>query len=297
MSIPYYEIQEARTRTVWRVLAGVAAGLGCGILVGLLVRHFSHKWDCFRDPGTSHKAGLISCVLFGLLVGLITGFVYGIGSILVPTIYDRGVGAIYKNNSFDNFAVCSQWPNTCGEMDAFLIDGWFIDNPALVINVGNQQQKQENTTSPIKVILTNTNDKWNTTFNYAQILQYYNTYFNEDVEPGSFLWAPTYYAPYRSPQIFEEYMDERGLDALLEPLAGTNMTTALLTGTTVDNTAFAISAGQTVEILLLNVNSNITTFVIGKQAIVDFTEPLANMTRNIAANQQLVQRVRDFVGS
>ena len=296
LSIPYYEIQQARTRTVWRVLAGIAAGLGCGILVGLFVRHFSHKWDCFRAPETAYKAGIISCAIFGLLIGFITGFVYGIGSILIPTIYDAGVQGVYKNSSFDNFAVCSQWPNSCGELDAFMIDGWFIDNPALVINVGNQQQKQEDATNPIKVILTNTNDKWNATFNYVQILQYYNTYFNEGVDPGSFLWAPTYYAPYRSPQIFEEYLDERGLDALLDPLTGTNMTTALLTGTTVENKAFAISAGQPVEILLLNVNANITTFVIGRQAIVDFTQPLANMTRNIAANQELVQRVRDFVG-
>ena len=61
----------------------------------------------------------------------------------------------------------------------------------------------------LKVIITNTNEAWNTTYNYAQYLQYYSTYFNGGVAPGDFLWAPGYYVPFRSPQIFQEYLDEQ----------------------------------------------------------------------------------------
>ncbi|CAB9525799.1 expressed unknown protein (Partial), partial [Seminavis robusta] len=119
----------------------------------------------------SHKMGIGIGIIFGALIGLITGLFYGLGSILVPTIYDNGVGAIYKNSTFDNFAICSQWPNTCAEEDGFLIDGWFIDNPAVVINVGHYQQKigaTESKGKTVKLIITPTPMKNEHTFNYAQ---------------------------------------------------------------------------------------------------------------------------------
>lgn len=121
--------------------------------------------------------------------------------------------------------------------------------------------------------------------------------FNEGVSPGEFLFAPGYWAPYRSPQIFSDYIDEAGLDTKLKPIPDSNITTALLQGTTVNNSAFGIVEGLNVEMLLINLNENITTFVIGKSAIDKFTQPLADMTTHIATNDVLIQRVRDFVTS
>mmetsp|Transcript_13426 Transcript_13426/g.24318 ORF Transcript_13426/g.24318 Transcript_13426/m.24318 type:complete len:339 (-) Transcript_13426:33-1049(-) len=253
---------------------------------------------CNCKEGTSKWVAIGLGSFFGLVFGLITGFVYGIGSRVVPNVYDDAVDGIYKNSNFDNFAVCTQWPNKCSFQDGFLIDGWFIDNPAVVINVAHHQRRGKVPEGkPMKVIITNTNEKWDTTYNRAQILQYFSTYFNTQVTPGGFLWAPGYWAPYRSPQIFSEYIDEAGLDAKLEPIPDSNMTTAFLEGTTVDNPSFGVVAGQKVEMLLLNLNVNITTFVIGREAIEKYTQPLAEMTSHIASNEVLLQRVIDFVGT
>ena len=225
-------------------------------------------------------------------------------------------------------AVCTQWPNPGGEQDGFFIDGWFVDNPAFIINVAHEQQRQlqkleqhqqlleavaaaaaarnitvANSTTPtlklepLKAIITNTNQEWDTEWNRAQFLQYFSTYFNRNVSAGGFLWGPGFYAPYRSPQIFEEYLDPNGIDALLEPIEGTNLTTALLTGTTVDNPAFGVVGGQTVNILLLNTNAPITTYVVGLSQIEALSEPLAEMAAEIAGSGELVRRVRHFVFS
>lgn len=89
-------------------------------------------------------------------------------------------------------------------------------------------------------------------------------------------------------------MDDDTLDALIEPIANSNMTTAILQGTTIDNPGFGIRAGQKVEILLLNLNEDITTIVVGKANIEKYTQPLADMAKHIASNEELVKRVRTF---
>lgn len=315
-SIMKYSIDTARTPTVWRILAGLAAGIGTGILTCLTVLYINNH--CLRQSEsspaamstlTATKVGIGLGILFGCGFGLLTGFVYGIGSNFVPKQYDKSVNKMYQTPSFDNFAVCSQWPNVCDETDGYLVDGWFIDNPALVINVAHYQRRNnhnnnnssssKSTTagSTLKVIITNTNDAWNTTFNRAQILHYYSTYFNQNVQPGEFLLTPGFWTPYRSPQIFAEYMDEATLDDTLSPIPNSNMTTSYLVGTTINNPAFAILPGLVVEILLLNLNENIPTTLVGSQAIKKYTEPLVNMTSHIASNEVLLQRVRDFVAS
>jgi hypothetical protein len=76
------------------------------------------------------------------------------------------------------------------------------------------------------------------------------------------------------------------------------MTTARLNGTTIDNSSFGVYAGQQVEILLLNLNEDITTLVtlvVGKDNVEKYTQPLADMTRHIASNQELVEQVHNFV--
>jgi hypothetical protein len=217
------------------------------------------------------------------------------GSNFLLRAFDSRVSEIYQSPILDNAAVCSQWPKSCNESDGFFIDGWFADNPALAINIGQYHALQDaDLDKTVKVVLTNTNSEWNTTFQYAQLLQYFSTPFNQNVAPGDFLWAPGYSTPYRSPQIFEDLMDEDSLNALLEAVPGSNMSPAILTATTTANVAFGVLAGQSVEVFLINLNENITTHIVGDTAVERFTVPLADMTRNIASNEHLVSRVQDF---
>lgn len=169
-----------------------------------------------------------------------------------------------------------------------------MDNPALSINIGHMQQKIGRNET-IKVILTNTNDVWDSEWQRAQYLAYFSTYFNEGIEPGEYSWGPGWFVPSRSQQVFSEYLDPAGLDVLLEPITNSNMTTALLRGTTVNNPAYNVRAGQKVEMLLLNANANITTYVIGKTAIEAYTQPLADMASHIAGSAELLERVKEFV--
>ena len=55
-----------------------------------------------------------------------------------------------------------------------------------------------------------------------------------------FLWGPGYFAPYQSPQIFQEYVSSSDIDALIEPIFDSNMTTARLNGTTIDSPSFGV---------------------------------------------------------
>ena len=147
----------------------------------------------------------------------------------------------------------------------------------------------------LKVILTNTNEAWGTDYQYTQILQFFDAPLNQDVEPGGFNWPPGWSLPCQSQQIFEEFMDESTLDSLIEPISGSNMTTAILKGTTIDSPIFNIKAGLTAEILLINLNDPITTYVITPDLIDMYTKPLADMTVSIAENEELANRIKLFV--
>ena len=298
LSIMHYNIWEWRTAAHWRVLAGIAAGLGTGAVIYFGLQFACMKGDCCQENNKAFKINVSLGVILGAIFGVITGVLYGIGSLIVPRVYDEGVDRVYNLDHLANTAVCSQWPNACGERDGQLLDGTFVDDPALVVNVAHQQRLAgENATlPPLKVLLTNTNEKWETQSSYTKILSYFSTDFNQGVELGGYLWAPGNYIPYRSLRIFAEYMEASDLDALLEPVPDSNMTTALLEGTTVDNPVFGVRAGQKVEILLMNLNTPITTYIVGKQIIEATTEPLAKMTSSVATNEVLLERVIDFVG-
>ena len=69
-----------------------------------------------------------------------------------------------------------------------------MDNPALSINIGHMQQKIGRNET-IKVILTNTNDVWDSEWQRAQYLAYFSTYFNEGIEPGEYSWGPGWFVP------------------------------------------------------------------------------------------------------
>ena len=85
------------------------------------------------------------------------------------------------------------------------------------------------------------------------------------------------------------------MNAALNSIPNSNMTTAVLKGTTIDNPSFGVSAGQSVDILLLNLNADITAFVVGKTVVDELTQPLADMTTHVAFNEELLERVINFI--
>lgn len=217
-------------------------------------------------------------------------------AILYLTAYDVALQNLYKHTLLDNCAVCSQWPEPCGPSDGYFADGGYSDNPSVVSNIGQYQNSAAaDLTKTLKLVLTNTNEKFTPgTYEFSQITQYFNTSWNQDIAPGGYVWLPGFVNPYRSPQIFEEMLTDEDLLAVIEPIEGYNHTTAMLEGTTVENPAFGVKRGQKVKILLININEPITTFVAGVVIIENTIEPLANMTYNLAANAELVERVRGF---
>ena len=178
-----------------------------------------------------------------------------------PGRFDEHAARMYDIPILDKFAVCGQWPGTCGPDDGMYIDGGFADGPTLATSVAQYQLGGGDVDRTLRVIITNTNKAWGTDYQRSQILQYFDSPSNAGVEPGGFVWHPGFYLPRQSLQIFEEALDGPGLDALLEPIDGSNMTTGLLSGTTIDSPSIGVKAGQSVEVLLINVNEPITTFV------------------------------------
>lgn len=218
------------------------------------------------------------------------------GTALMLSLYDRAVARMYNQPMLDNFAVCNQWPNSCGASDGYFIDGGFSDGPSLVINVAQYQMTSGGELNQtLKVILTNTNEAWGSAYQYTQVLQYFESPVNQNIAPGAFNWGKGFSLPYRSPQIFEELMNESTLDSLIEPISDSNMTTAILKGTTINSPIFNIKAGQSVEILLINLNEPITTFLVTPDISELYTEPLADMTVHIAENEELANRIKLFV--
>lgn len=204
---------------------------------------------------------------------------------------------LYTNALAYNFAVCSQWPQPCGDTDSYFLDGLAADATALSTTIGNYQASPEaDLSKTIKVLLSNTNENWDSIGNLQQILFHYSTTFNQDVAPGGFLWLKEYNKqPILSPQIFDAYMDTDTLNSLIEPIEGSNMTTALLKGTTIDNTAFSVVAGQSVEVLLINVNAPIPTLIVSPTMINEVKGPMGDMAVEIATNPELLSRVESFL--
>jgi len=298
-----------------KALCGIAAGLVAAALSYWCIYRSKRKGEDYGDipiPDSYYGnagvcctknnyfaetiASACCCIVVGALVGIFVSF----GSILIPVSYGKGVEYMYENTMFDELSICSQWPNPCGTRDARFGDGIGVDDPAVVINVGHYLQKNGvNKNETLKLIVTNTNEKknWDGEANIGKILQYFDTDFNKGVPPGGFLWNPGLSAPYRSPQIFEGYLDKDGLNDALVNITNSNMTTATFQATTIDNPSFGVSAGQAVEILLLNLNADITTIIVGRSRVVEQTQPLADMTNHIAFNKDLLERVRSFVYS
>lgn len=224
--------------------------------------------------------------------------------ILARGIFDRAVDRFYNTPLIDNIAVCSQWPDDCTEFDRYFLDGGVVENAALAINIAQYQQSLGDTVSVsrqnddddeiMKLILTNTNTYWPKESNLAQLLPYFATDFNQDIPPGEFLSLERRSVPIRSPQIFAEYYNEETLTEVLIPIDDSNITTAILTLTTIDNPAYGVQGGLEFELMLINLNTNITTFVAGPLIIEATTEPHAEMVQHIASNEILLERVKQF---
>lgn len=204
---------------------------------------------------------------------------------------------LYNADAIYNLAMCSQWPNLCeGESDyLYFVDGGYQDTTGLAYTIGQYQSTADaNLNLTFKVILTNTNSAWD---NYSRqiIMQHFSTSFNANIEPGDFFWDPVIAVPTRSYQIFEDYMNATILDALIEPIEGSNMTTVLLSGTTTDNQAYLVRQGQKVEMLIINTNANIPTSIASSTMIEEYKIPMGDMAVDIATNMVLKNRVQAFL--
>ena len=73
----------------------------------------------------------------------------------------------------------------------------------------------------------------------------------------------------------------------IEPISGSNLTIAVYNATTIDNPAFGVKAGQRVQILLLRINSNIPTTLIGPALTKTYQEPMASLAHEIASSDVL----------
>jgi len=175
-------------------------------------------------------------------------------------------------------------------------DGGYTDGPASAIALARHQKKY-GTDQEIKLIISNNNYITN---NMNNVLAYFNTTWNTGVKPGDFIWpagvgSGPQYNPQRSNQIFEETMTEDMLK--FSPINGTNLTSATISATTVDNPAYGIVAGQKVKLLWLNINSNIPTFLITAPMINGYTPDLVAMVEGTAGSQALENVISEFAGA
>jgi len=233
---------------------------------------------------------------------------------------EKALGAVrdglWETGLLSNLAVCGAWeggagrnspPPDCGWSNVWFADGGYSDGISVALTLSQVQKKymasemEGAPASPpppsVKLIMVNNNFYTN---NANNVLQYFNTTNNQGVEPGGFLWpigvtddTPND-APWMSQQIFGEYYDTETLTSVLESIEGTNLTTARLEGNTVTNAAFGVVEGTKVSILLLQINSNIPTFVIGPDTEAQIPN-LVELAETIAGSEELRGRVEDFL--
>ena len=177
-------------------------------------------------------------------------------------------------------------------------DGGYTDGPASAIALA-RHQKTYGTGQEIKLIISNNNY---ITDNMNNVLAYFNTTWNSNTNPGDFIWpagvgSEPQYNPQRSNQIFKETMTEDMLKPLFSPINGTNLTSATISATTVDNPAYGIVAGQKVNLLWLNINSNVPTFLITAPMINGFTPDIVQLVEKIAGSQVLEYVIKEFSGT
>ena len=239
----------------------------------------------------------------------------------IVSTYLQGLDQLYNSELVNNVAVCSQWPDPCtgtcfaedtrrpslvralrtlivlycilSALDGVFVDGGYTDALSLALNVGHYHETEGDLDNVLKIILTNTNEFTVDTQGHP-ILAYFSNPDNRKVKPGAYLWPPES-LPGPSYQIFQESLTYESLMGLTEPIAGSNLTTAVLQATTIKNSAYGILPGQNVEILLVNLNAAIPTVIVGRDAAKEFVEPLAEMAVHVASSDELRSRVGSFV--
>jgi hypothetical protein len=197
--------------------------------------------------------------------------------------------------------------NTCGSVfhDSALTpcpENLILWCAALAMNVGQYHTVDNGDLSKtMKVILTINNDRTDTN---VKFLSYFSTTFNQEVAPGDFVWPPftepdtvsAQRAPWRSMQIFSEYLDDESMLAKFEQIPDTSsLTTAVYQATTIENAAFGVKAGQKVEILLLQINSDIPTNLFVKSNVDRYSVPLADLATEIMNSEELVAQIFSFL--
>lgn len=210
---------------------------------------------------------------------------------------------IWSTSYLDNLTVCSDVSDSggCAAPSSRLMDGGYSDNIALATNIARYQNvygAQGPSSSCLRAIVTSNNMY---TFSNFDMLSFFNTSFNQGIEPGGFLWPSSWAKnmppnPRRSPQIFAECMSDADLNDALVSIPGTNFSTAVLRGTTVKNDAFGVEAGLCVNMLLLQTNSNITTLILPPNAL-HYQDSLVDLAKDIASNDVIKERVATFLGS
>ena len=216
---------------------------------------------------------------------------------------DYVANQIYSTPALDNLSVCSDESGDCTAPFSRLMDGGYSDNTALATNIARYQDAygaQGGSSTCLRAIVTDNN--MNTQSNF-HMLSYFNTSFNQGIDPGGFLWPtsllwamnmPPNPNPRQSPQIFAECMSDADLNDALVSIPGTNFSTAVLRGTTINNDAFGVEAGTCVSILLLQTNSDITTLVTPPNALA-YQGSLAELAKGIASNDLIKERVATFL--
>ena len=194
-----------------------------------------------------------------------------------------------------NFGFSTQWPEESTVHDSRLGDGGLSDGTTLALSIGQHHSidKADKSETLKAIVLLN----YDTGNNYTKFMSYFNTTFNKNIEPGGYIWAPSgrtvngspEFHPWRSNQIFEEYLDQGSMEAMLNPVPSVDMSTVRMTVTTIKNPVVHVQAGQKVDLLLLVMNSTIPVF--STDGVV-----LGELARGIATSGVLFDRVKDFVG-
>jgi hypothetical protein len=196
---------------------------------------------------------------------------------------------LYNDKLAYELSVCSQWPQPCGLQDARFMDGGFTDDTSLALSVGKWQEANMNTA--LQVISLNANTP------FKSFLMLFNTEINQGVEPGGFLWG-TNVLPIRSPQIFATTLMNES--ALLNHTTvvnyGPRLFSLRIAAVTCNNTAFGVRAGQKVDILFINHESQANSTIISPSDIDQVTPLLAAEALEIASSAKLVETIQRFVG-
>ena len=80
------------------------------------------------------------------------------------------------------------------------------------------------------------------------------------------------------------------------PYSYTNQFLFITPSSSLDTAAFGVKGGQQLSIAVINLNSNITTYIVSAPVIQASTPGLVSLAESIASSQDLADKVASFVG-